>query len=93
MSIGELTTNVEGTDPRLAAAHGVVAEFTRRLFPGEVSIALESDPETPCEYFVVSAVAPANVPAAVELHHRWHAEIGDVVPDAADRYRLSLRMP
>jgi hypothetical protein len=74
-------------EPSISSA---VAEFTRHLFTGPVTISTAFDPEYDSQYFVVSVVARGDTHELVQLNDRWHREICAVAGEAANNYRLSL---
>ena len=58
-----------------------IVDATRQLFPGEISIEVESDPEWPEEkYIVFGVVAQGSVTSIVDRHCRWLEMIAQLAP-------------
>jgi hypothetical protein len=90
MAASDLATHLNEKRTKPDAAHAKVAEMTRQLFGGDVSIRLEPDPEVPINYFVVYAEARGEVEELVKLDHQWHRLLGETVGPGGERYCLSL---
>lgn len=68
-----------------------VQNLTHSIFPGELSVEVQSDPESPCERFIVfnvSALGPMD--ELVRRQRTWHDEVLRALPEALNHFRLSV---
>jgi hypothetical protein len=85
-------------DPeRFAAELGIEREFaeikslTEKMFPGEICVVVEADPECPEEPFIVFCVrAVGDVQALVERQVDWHSAALRLAPSQLNRFRISI---
>jgi hypothetical protein len=68
-----------------------VRQFTKAMFPGEVSIEAMADPERPEERFVVfNVTAAGEVQELLRRQRQWHEEVLRRAPDAFNLFRISI---
>ena len=70
--------------------HGPVIEYTRQIFGQQPTVALDIDPETNAQSFLVTAPATGSVDELVALDHKWHCGLREALGNLADQYRLSI---
>lgn len=65
--------------------------LTRELFPGEVGIEVEDDPEMPGKTYVVfNVTAKGQVDDVINRRLEWRRQIHELMPGQADRLKLSV---
>ncbi len=65
--------------------------LTQELFPGQVRVEVEQDPEIPDDsYLVFNVAAEGTVPDIVKRRLEWHNQVRELIPDRAQRLRLSV---
>ena len=68
-----------------------VRRITERLFPGEVSYAIESDPEIASEHYAVFDVsAPEDYAEISRRRREWFQQTYNLLGDDCDKVRLSI---
>jgi hypothetical protein len=68
-----------------------VRQLTVTMFPGEVSVEVEADPEVPHEpFFLFHATAVGDTDELISRQRRWQREVLQLAPKATNRLRLSL---
>jgi hypothetical protein len=86
-----IISQVPGTSAfKIVEVHEKIAEMTRNLFKSEVSIHQETDAEIDDQYFVVKAIASGEIQEIVDQKRRWHELTGEISPEFAGLYRLSI---
>jgi hypothetical protein len=61
------------------------------LFPGEVQIEFESDPETEdCHYVILNVVASGDHVDVPSLRSEWYRRTADLLKDNCDKVRLAV---
>lgn len=70
---------------------GELVQIAEELFPGPVSVDIETDPELPSErYAVFNVTATGDMTDVINRHRTWHERTALVVPDHCDKIRLSI---
>jgi hypothetical protein len=65
--------------------------LTQSLFPGQVRVEVEQDPELPDDSYLVFNVAARGTPAEiVNRRLQWHEQVHELIPERAQRLRLSV---
>ncbi len=65
--------------------------LTQSLFPGVVRVEVEQDPEIPDDsYLVFNVTAEGPLADVVSRRLQWHEQVRGLIPDAAQRLRLSV---
>jgi hypothetical protein len=65
--------------------------LTQSLFPGQVRVEVEQDPEIPDDsYLVFNVTAEGPLADVVNRRLQWHEQVRGLIPDAAQRLRLSV---
>ena len=65
--------------------------ITEELFPGEVSYAIETDPEIPSEHYVLFDVSvPKDYAETSRRRREWFQRTYDVLGDDCDKVRLFM---
>lgn len=68
-----------------------VVRLTRKLFPGEVRVEFEQDPELPGELYVVfNVVAEGDLEDCINRRLTWRQQVYWLVPARADQLKLSV---
>lgn len=68
-----------------------VVGFTKEIFPGELEIREEDDPEIPgVGYVVLSVTAQGSVEEVVARNDRWHRELRGSSLRRPELFRLSI---
>jgi hypothetical protein len=72
--------------------HAAILQATAELFPaGQVTVTVESDPESGDEeFFAINVATPGDVNDLVARHSQWHSRKREVAPETASSYRLLL---
>lgn len=74
-------------EAKLAAARRI----TEELFPGEITIETDFDPEYPSEEFVVFNVrATGETKELLDRQCEWHRRIAAIVPADGESFRISI---
>lgn len=68
-----------------------ILALTEEIFPGEVRIDVEADPEWPQDRYVVFTVkADGDARELVQRQCEWHRRVLAVAPDSLNLLRLSI---
>ncbi len=77
----------------LAALMGQIAEITKDLFPGSISICVQDDPDYPQDrYTIIEVEVAAPVANILERRGQWHRRIVQL-SGSCRNLRLRLRYP
>lgn len=67
-----------------------VFDLTQEMFPGDVTVEVESDLDWPGDEYIVFIVQSSAPPAeAIAKEADWHRQVTKLVPDRLDRICLS----
>lgn len=92
----DLASSVADVSPVQFVASGIdtmsqAIRLTQSLFPGEVRVEVEEDPELPdASYLVFNVTAEGTLAEIVNRRMQWHEQIRELIPDRAQRLRLSV---
>lgn len=74
-----------------AAEYNAVLAMTKRLFPGEIDVRRETDPEiVGHEYMVFNVIAHGTVDDAISRDRQWHRELIQLAPKSPSVYCLNI---
>ena len=82
--------------PGQSAASGIdtmsqAIRLTQALFPGQVRVEVEEDPELPdATYLVFNVTAEGTLAEIVDRRMQWHDRVRELIPERAQRLRLSV---
>ena len=72
---------------KIPALHAIAVE----LFPGEIGIEIESDPEiSACSYLVFNVLAYGEIKEISARRREWHHRTNDLLRDDCHKVRLSI---
>jgi hypothetical protein len=92
----EVAASVADVSPGQFVATGVdtmakAIRLTQSLFPGQVRVEVEQDPELPDDsYLVFNVAAEGTLAEIVSRRLQWHDQVRELLPERAQRIRLSV---
>jgi hypothetical protein len=92
----DVASSVADVSPGQFAASGIdsmsqAVRLTQSLFPGQVRVEVEEDPELPdVSYLVFNVTAKGTIAEIVNRRTQWHEQVRALIPENAQRLRLSV---
>jgi len=92
----DVASSVADVSPGQFAAGGIdtmsqAIRLTQSLFPGQVRVEVEEDPELPdASYLVFNVTAEGTLVDVVNRRMQWHEQVRELIPERAQRLRLSV---